>query len=55
MDTRYNKKEYGDEGMTLDSKTSTPDPPNPEQVIDNDNKIDTTEKRLEDYYKAKIY
>ena len=48
------KKEYKDEGMTLDYKTLTPDLPNPDQVIDSDDEMDTTEKLLEDYYKAKI-
>ena len=54
MDTRYNKEEEEDEGITLDSETSTPDPPNPDQVIDSDDETKTTEKLLEDYYKAKI-
>ena len=35
-----------DKGMTLDSETSTPDPPNPDQVIDSDDETETTEKFL---------
>ena len=42
MDTRYNKEEEEDERMTLDSKTSNPDPPNIGQVIDSDDETDTT-------------
>ena len=41
MDTRYNKEYDKDEGMTLDSKTSTVDPPNPDQVIDSDDEMKT--------------
>ena len=33
MDTSYNKEENKDEGMTLDSEPSTPDPPNPGHII----------------------
>ena len=40
--------------MTLDSKTSTPEPPNTDKVIDSDYETYTTEKLLGDYYKAKI-
>ena len=40
--------------MALDSKPSNPDPPNPSQVIDSDDKTETTEKLLEDYYESKI-
>ena len=36
MVTSYNKEEDEDEVMTLDSKPSTPDPPNHDQVIDSD-------------------
>ena len=36
MDTSYNKEKDEDEGMTIDSKPSTPDPTNPDQVIDSD-------------------
>ena len=54
MDTIYNKDEEEVEGINLDSKTSTPDPPNPGQVIDSDDETETTEKLLEDYYKSKI-
>ena len=32
--------------MTLDYEPSTPDPPNTNQVIDSDNKTETTEKLL---------
>ena len=40
--------------MTLDSKPSTPDPPNPDQVIDSGDKIERTENPLENYYKSNI-
>ena len=40
--------------MDLESKPSTPNPPNPNQVIDSDNETETTEKLLEDYYEANI-
>ena len=46
--------------MTLDSKPSTPDPPNAAGtshnalVINNDDKIEATEKFLKEYYDAKI-
>ena len=40
--------------MTLESETSTPDPPNPDQVIDSDYETETTEKLIEDYYEGKI-
>ena len=44
MDTSYNKDKDEDEGMTPDSEPSTPDPLNNGQVIDRNNKTDTTEK-----------
>ena len=50
MDTSYNKDNDKDEGMTLDSELSTPDPPNTGQIIDSDDETETTEKPLEDYY-----
>ena len=53
MDTIYIKKDKY-EGVTLESGTSTPDPPNHNKVIDSDDEKETTEKLLEDYYKAKI-
>ena len=34
--------------MTLESKTSALDPPNPGQVIDSDDETETTEKLLGD-------
>ena len=40
--------------MTLESKQSTPDPPNTGQLIDNDDETETTEKLLEEYYEANI-
>ena len=40
--------------MNLNSKPSSPDPPNPDQLMDSDDKTETTEKVLEYYYKAKI-
>ena len=56
MDTIYKKDEDEDkdEGMTLDSKASTSDQPNTCLVIGSDDEMETTEKHLEDYYKAKI-
>ena len=39
MDTSYNKKEDEYEGMTLDSETSTPDPPTPDQVMYSDDEM----------------
>ena len=54
MDTIYNKDEEEVEGINIDSKTSTPYPPNPGQVIDSDDETETAEKLPEDYYKAKI-
>ena len=54
MDTSYNKEEYEDEWMTLDSEPSTPDPPNPGKLIDSDDKMDTTGKLMEDYKEAKV-
>ena len=54
MDTRYNKEKNEDEGTALDSKPSTPDPPNTGQGIDSNGKTGTTEKLLEDYYEANI-
>ena len=54
MDTIYNKEEDQYEGTTLDSETLTPDPPNPDQVIDSDDEMEKIEKLLEEYYKAKI-
>ena len=50
MDTSYNKEENEYEGMTLESKSSTPEPHNTDQVIDSDDEMETTEKLLEDYY-----
>ena len=40
--------------MILGYEASTPDPPNPGQVIDSDNEMETAEKLLEDYYKSNI-
>ena len=40
--------------MDLDSEPSTADPPNPDQEIDSDDEMETTEKLLEEYYEAKI-
>ena len=40
--------------MTFYYQPVTPDPPNPGQEIDSDDKKEKTEKLLEDYYKAKI-
>ena len=54
MDTSYNKEENEYEGMTLDSKSSTPDSPNPAEVIDIDDEMETTEKLPEDEYESKI-
>ena len=54
MNTSYNKEEDKYEGMTLDSKPLTPDPPNPGQVIYSDGEPGTIEKILQDYYKANI-
>ena len=54
MNTGYNKEEEEDEEITLDSEPSTPDPTNPDQVIDSDDKMETTEKLMEGYYEAKI-
>ena len=42
MDTSYNKGKDKYEGMTLDSKPSTPEPPNIGQVIDSYDKMETT-------------
>ena len=36
MDTSYNKEYDKDKETTLDSKPSTPNPPNSDQVIDSD-------------------
>ena len=46
MDTSYDKDKYKDEGMNLDSKPSTADPPNTGHLIDSDDKIYTTEKLM---------
>ena len=54
MNTGYNKEEEEDEEITLDSEPSTPDPTNPDQVIDSDDKMETIEKLMEGYYEAKI-
>ena len=54
MNTSYNKEEDKDEGITLDSKPSTPDPPNLGQVIGRYDEMDKTGKPLEDYYGANI-
>ena len=43
MDTSYNKDKNKYEGMTLDSKRSTQDPPNTGQIIVRDDKKETTE------------
>ena len=40
--------------MTLDSKPSTPDPPNTDQVVYINDETETAETPLEDYYEAKI-
>ena len=40
--------------MNLYSKPSNPDPPDTSQVTDSDEEMDSTEKLLEEYYKAKI-
>ena len=40
--------------MNLDSKLSTPDPPNTGRVIDSNNETETTEKPLEDFYESNI-
>ena len=40
--------------MNLDSKPSTTDPTNTGEIIYSDDETETTEKILEDYYKAKI-
>ena len=42
MDTSYNKEEDKDKGMNVDSKTTTPDLPNPDKVIFNDDEKETT-------------
>ena len=42
MDTSYNKGEDEYEGMTLNSKPSTPDLPNTGQVIDSNDEKETT-------------
>ena len=55
MDTRYNKEEYKDELITFYSEPSTPNPPNPVQLIDSDDKTETKEIFLEESYKSKIY
>ena len=54
MDTIYNKEEEKDEGMTLDSGPSTPDPPNPDKLIGSDDEMETKETILEDYDEAKV-
>ena len=46
LDTSYNKDAGKDEGMTVDSELSTPDPPNTGQVIERDDETETTEKIL---------
>ena len=43
LDTSYKKDEEKYEGMTLDSKQSTLEPPNNDQVIDSYVEIETTE------------
>ena len=54
MDIRSGHDEDKEEEMTLNSKPSTPDPPNSADtsntapVIDRDDKIEATEKLLED-------
>ena len=40
--------------MTLNSKPSTPDSPNTDQVIDSADLTETAWKLLEDYYESKI-
>ena len=40
--------------MTLDSESSTPDPPDTGQVIDSDDEMEREVKPLEEYYKANI-
>ena len=42
MDARYNKEKNEDEGTALDSKPSTPDPPNTGQVINSTDENKTT-------------
>ena len=54
MDTSSNKEEDKYEGMNLDYKPSTTDQPHPGQFINSDDETDTSEKVLDDYYKAKI-
>ena len=46
MDASYNKEEYEDEGTTLVSKPSTPDPHNPGHVLQQKNFWDTTTKQI---------
>ena len=48
MNTSYDKEEDEYEGIILDSKPSTPYPPNYDQVIDSYNETETSEKNLED-------
>ena len=43
MDTSYNKDKNKYEGMTLDYKRSTQDPPNTGQIFVRDDKKETTE------------
>ena len=43
MNNSYIKDKDEDEGMTLDSETSTQDPPSTGQLIDSDDKTKTTE------------
>ena len=54
MDNSSNQDKDDDEGMTLDYKPSTPDPPNTNQVIYSNDEMQTTETLLEDYCEAKI-
>ena len=54
MDTIYNKEEEKYERMNLDSEQSTPDPHNPDQVIDSDDEMKIIEKHMEDYYESNI-
>ena len=43
MDISYNKKNYKYEGMTLDSKPSTPEPPNTGKVIGSNDETEIKE------------
>ena len=42
MNTSYNKEGKKYEGIILESKPSTQDPPNPYQIIDSDYEMETT-------------